>query len=375
MNYLQKLCTLLLILSTITLSADLGKVDLDNLKLENLRENRYFSLLLTEDIDLDNKKIDISYLSESNKVFARIKIPKTPQPKKGYPVVVIAHDKVGASEARDWEFEEDNKSLTGQLISRYLAKGYMVVIPGFRGHGTIKDNEADGIKYLYQLDNESDLITNYYAKDLVNLILGLTFIKDIRVGDVKKRYKSILKMNLKEINLVGVGQGADVVMIALGIIDGNKGIKVSPLKASLWLTESISFEGYRKLWDIEGISSSINIRKNLKDYKNELNRVSTYSTIRERSIDKVSDKNLSKDKIRELIRRIGRYAAFSYIDTPMTIHYPIEDNLSKLWGLALKRYLSVRSKRIYLFGYDKEELSKVGLGVDIDDLFFKDEIY
>ncbi|MGB6128445.1 MAG: hypothetical protein WBG30_06810 [Psychrilyobacter sp.] len=215
---------------------------LENLTISYLKKREYFSTMLLEKTKVeDNKTIYTSYLSDSIKVFAKIQIPETKMPKSGYPVIIITHGRVGVGNAPLWNFGDNDKSLTGNLAKEYRSLGYVVVIPGYRGHGSINGEIAEGLEYLYAYDNESYLIPTFYAIDVVNLIEGIDSLNNIEISSSKKnkfkKYQSSssknLKINLNELCLIGEGQGGDVALTVLGIM-GENTTKNKIKAASIW---------------------------------------------------------------------------------------------------------------------------------------------
>jgi hypothetical protein len=79
----------------------------------------------------------VSYQSDHRLVYARLDIPSIDMPAKGYPVIIFAHGWVGQEKALNYNFGYDLTSLAGELINGYVDAGFIVITPGYLGHGTV----------------------------------------------------------------------------------------------------------------------------------------------------------------------------------------------------------------------------------------------
>ncbi|HAU01549.1 MAG TPA: alpha/beta hydrolase, partial [Porticoccaceae bacterium] len=109
-------------------------------------------------------------------VYARLDIPSTAMPAKGYPVIIFAHGWVGQEKADNYNFGYDLTSLAGELINGYVDAGFMVITPGYLGHGTVDGVQAEGFDIMQSWDNATYLTPTFYAIDLLNLLEGLSFV-------------------------------------------------------------------------------------------------------------------------------------------------------------------------------------------------------
>ena len=176
----------------------------------------------------------VSYQSDLRMVYARLDIPSTAMPAKGYPVIIFAHGWVGQEKADNYNFGYDLTSLAGELINGYVDAGFMVITPGYLGHGTVDGVQAEGFDIMQSWDNATYLAPTFYAIDLLNLLEGLSFVNST---DWKKwAGNKILspKANLNAINLTGHSQGGDVALTALAVSGEDSSIKNTFAAASIW---------------------------------------------------------------------------------------------------------------------------------------------
>jgi hypothetical protein len=176
----------------------------------------------------------VSYQSDLRNVYARLDIPSTPMPAKGYPVILFAHGWVGQKKAADYNFGYDVTSLAGELINGYVDAGFIVITPGYLGHGTVDGVQAEGFDIMQSWDNATYLSPTFYAIDLLNLLEGLSFLNstDWEKWTGSKTLKP--KANLSAINLTGHSQGGDVALTALAVSGEDSSIKNTFAAASIW---------------------------------------------------------------------------------------------------------------------------------------------
>ena len=82
----------------------------------------------------------------------------------------IAHGWVGADGAPGYTFNYAADSYYGDMLDAWVKAGYVVLMPGFRGHGTVNDVPADGLEWIQTYDNGSYLSPIFYAIDILNLL-------------------------------------------------------------------------------------------------------------------------------------------------------------------------------------------------------------
>jgi len=138
--------------------------------------------------------------------------------------VVYAHGWVGEEGAPGYKFGTGSSDFMATILNRFVQEGYVVIVPGFRGHGTVKGAQAEGIEWIKAFDNGSYLSPIFYAVDLLHCLQALVTIELAVPG---------LKVNPKRIYLSGHSQGGDAALTALAISSSPK----LPLKfsaASIW---------------------------------------------------------------------------------------------------------------------------------------------
>ncbi len=162
-----------------------------------------------------------AYRSGGLKVYARIDLPAFPPPEAGYPVVILVHGWVGIEGAPALDFYYDASSNYGQIIDAYVAAGFAVLVPGWRGHGTVNGIPADGIEFLRAWDNGSYISPVFYAIDVLNLLDG--------IGSFAPA-----KLNQQRINLFGHSQGGDVALIVLAAAGEGSRVKHEVHAATIW---------------------------------------------------------------------------------------------------------------------------------------------
>jgi len=114
-----------------------------------------------------------------------------------------------------------------------VKKGFIVLTPGLRGHGTVNKRAADGIEYLSVWDNGSYINPIYYGIDVLNLLDSVDSLDMIDWTQISSNISKV-KVNTRNINIFGHSQGGDVVLTALAV--SGEGSKVRlPLNAgAIW---------------------------------------------------------------------------------------------------------------------------------------------
>lgn len=107
-----------------------------------------------------------SYKSAGLKVHAMVAMPHAPKPANGFPLLVANHGH--HPEPPNYGITADGKNWRpGDYYRRipelFVAEGFMVVMPDFRGH-----NNSEGFEYT-----EGMLESSYYTEDVLNLLAGL----------------------------------------------------------------------------------------------------------------------------------------------------------------------------------------------------------
>ena len=155
-----------------------------------------------------------SYQSDGLRLYARIDVPHAPPPPGGYPVIVFLHGWVGYEAAKDFHFSYTPDSMYAEMIDAYAKAGFVVVTPGYRGHGTVNGEVAGGRASMAAWDNATHLSPILYAIDSLNLIDGLSSVKKLNFGDYG-RNSGRVSLNLKRLYVSGHSQGGDVALTVL----------------------------------------------------------------------------------------------------------------------------------------------------------------
>jgi hypothetical protein len=177
-----------------------------------------------------------SYESDRLHVYSRVDIPPTDMPEDGYPVIVFAHGWVGASGAPTYTFNYGPGSYYGDMLDAYVKAGYVLLMPGFRGHGTVSGMEAEGIEWMYAYDNGSYLSTIFYAIDILNLLDSADSLDD---EDWGAWGVEDVKIDTSRIFLTAHSQGGDAAFTAFTVGSSPK-LDNHFAGASLWAS---SIEG------------------------------------------------------------------------------------------------------------------------------------
>jgi len=197
--------------------------DLADLSVETLRDRHYGSELTVE-YEVPNRSSPsymTSYDSDGLRVYARVDVPASPTPKAGYPVVVVVHGWVGTDDAPDLDFYYNSSSNYSQIIDAYVEAGFAVIVPGWRGHGTVNDVPADGIEFMLAWDNGSYVSPVFYAIDVLNLLDSINSFRHA-------------EFDSNNINLYGHSQGGDVALMALAIAGEGSKVNNRINAASIW---------------------------------------------------------------------------------------------------------------------------------------------
>lgn len=173
----------------------------------------------------------LSYDSDALRVYTRLDVPAVRQPRDGYPVVVFLHGWIGAEAAPASNFSYAPDAYYGRSIDSYVDGGFVVFSPGYRGHGSVDGVAADGIEFLHAWDNGSYLSPLFYAIDVLNLLEGISEIRNLQAPGSEK---GVLKLNGNRIYLAGHSQGGDVALTVLAVAGEGSKVKTQIAGASIW---------------------------------------------------------------------------------------------------------------------------------------------
>ncbi len=96
-----------------------------------------------------------SYRSDGLRVYTRVDVPPGPMPAGGWPVIIFSHGWVGAAGAPSYGFQYSANSYYGDELDAWIKAGFVVLTPGFRGHGTVSGIPAEGLEYIEAYDDGS----------------------------------------------------------------------------------------------------------------------------------------------------------------------------------------------------------------------------
>lgn len=197
---------------------------LSTLALPSLRQRDYLARFELE--ERAGQAARVSYRSDGLRMYARIVAPPSrhQRPPGGWPVVVHAHGWVGETGSPDYRFGVGSADSMAVVLNRFVDAGYVVVIPGFRGHGTVKGVQAEGIEWIKAYDNGSVLSPIFYAVDVLHALQALATIDQTLPG---------LKVDPQRIFLTGHSQGGDAALTALAVSSSPR-LPLQFAAASIW---------------------------------------------------------------------------------------------------------------------------------------------
>lgn len=203
MIFRKSIVLLLLLATASTACANPPPISIDDLR-DADREVR-----LTEVGDFEGGEgfsaILYQYVSAGMNVHAMVARPDVDAPEEGFPVVIFNHGhhpdppKYGITAEGKNHRPGDYYRPIPEL---FVARGYLVVVPDFRGH-----NNSEGFEFT-----EGMLESAYYTEDVLNLIAGLHDIEEI---------------NHEQLFMMGHSVGGEVTLRALLATDKIKA-------ASMW---------------------------------------------------------------------------------------------------------------------------------------------
>jgi len=231
---------------------DTGLASLEDISIESLRERHYQSVIDIE-TRLDNTDTGLeyqqhyssdgspvyntylaSYHSDGNQVYSRIDVPATPPPHDGYPVMVFVHGWVGINDAPEFDFGYKTDSFYSRYIDAFVDAGYLVLTPGWRGHGKVNGIPADGTEFMQAWDNGSYISPIFYAIDVLNLIDGIQTIEQINWEEWGIENDRTPRINATKIHVNGHSQGGDVALTVMAVSGENSSLKNAVHSGSLW---------------------------------------------------------------------------------------------------------------------------------------------
>ena len=174
-----------------------------------------------------------SYDSDGLRLYTRIDIPNAPMPESGYPVVVFCHGWVGIDAAPTFHFSHTPESMYAELIDGYVDAGFVVLTPGYRGHGEVNGVKADGIEFMAAWDNATYVSPTFYAIDVLNLLDGLGSIESLDFTKFPESSAEEVSVDLSRVYLSGHSQGGDVLLTVLAVAGEGGSVKTNIAGAAI----------------------------------------------------------------------------------------------------------------------------------------------
>ncbi|MCP4047841.1 MAG: alpha/beta hydrolase [Gammaproteobacteria bacterium] len=203
-------------------------------RLDTTPGGRAYKLFYSKDGSAEYKSYMSSYRSDGHRIYSRVDIPAAPPPADGYPVMIFVHGWVGLKDAPAFDFGYKTDSRYSDYIDAFVDAGYLVLTPGWRGHGTVNDIPAEGIEFMQAWDNGSYLSPIFYAIDLLNLIDGIQTIENIDWSLWGIDADESPRVNLNKIHVNGHSQGGDSALTVMAVSGENSKLKNAVYSGSLW---------------------------------------------------------------------------------------------------------------------------------------------
>jgi dienelactone hydrolase len=206
--------------------------NLNTLSIDNLRLRAYGSEFIGlqewSNNNTSYRSVIAAYLSDGLRVYARIDIPKKPPPEQGYPVVLFSHGWVGLDNAKNFDFFVDQKSSQGQYLHALAEDGFVVITPGWRGHGTVNGINAEGFEFMQRWDNATYISPIFYAIDMLNALESIQSLTTSKWG------QGSINIDLDKVSLSGHSQGGDSALLVLAIAGESSMVKQPISGASIF---------------------------------------------------------------------------------------------------------------------------------------------
>ncbi len=317
-----------------------------------------------------------SYRSDRLRVYTRVDVPPTPVPAKGYPVIIFSHGWVGEDGAPTYKFNYSANSYYGDMLDAWVKAGYVVLMPGFRGHGTVNGIPAEGLEYIKAYDDGSYLSPMFYAIDILNLLQGVGTLDKVNWSEWGFGAADAVRVDTSRIFLAGHSQGGDAALTALaassskghantfsaasiwsGCFEGRveQGAFYGPQEASLGARTDPAYFPYMPSWWSDSwywgsIADGIAYKKQ-----------QMYDTVREYVADQ-KNADSSRNSLVPIMAHLDAYKAPQFITAPLDLHFSDMDHYSiPSWNADLVRLVRAAGGRAnaYLYKGNSHELKTV----------------
>ena len=276
----------------------------------------------------------VSYPSDKLNLFARINVPSGEMPEQGFPVIVFAHGY--SPDPLDPEYFQ--RPYYETWINAYAKAGYLVIMPGYRGHGVADNKLADGREYF---DKYADLYLTspFYAIDILNLMAGLSTISGVDWREIGIHPRSSCLLDDDNIFLAAHSMGGDVALAVLAVEEKFRA-------ASIWAGVCADIR------DVTEFYTAYEINESQSDTPFEI------------AFDEKWDKvKLAASREPFMLDDINALNGLFYLDdlvTPMILHHGTQDTaVPSEWSVNLHAKLNELGKEstLYLYESNDHELS------------------
>lgn len=307
------------------------------LSVESLRHRSYQSQLsLIKEITAHEgfRAFLLSYESDGLEVFARINIPSGDVPPHGFPVVVFAHG--FSPNPADPDYFQ--RPYYEAWVNAYAKQGYLVIMPGYRGHGVIDGEKADGGEYI---DRYADiyLTSPFYAIDMLNLMATLPSLPLLNWTELGTYSPNTPLADEKNIFLSAHSMGGDVALILLAT---NQQFNA----ASIWAGVCADMK------DVAAFYTQYSLKESQSD--------SSFETIFEAEWHKVTSTAKEAPFHLDDVNDANGFFFLQSIKTPLILHQGMEDSaVSPDWSVTLHKNLSELGLQniLHLYEGNNHELS------------------
>jgi dienelactone hydrolase len=208
---------------------------LEDLSIQALRARHYASdLRVVTRLGSSPRTFMAKYSSDGLRMYTRIDVPASPAPAQGYPVVIFLHGWLSNDTAAAFDFAQREDSQYRHVIETFVAAGFVVVYPGWRGYGTVHGKRADGAEFLAAWNNESYLSPVFFAIDTLNLLDGLGTLDQTDWRNWGFPSAHAVSIDLSQVHIAGHSQGGDVVLTVLAVAGEGSNVRTRIATGSIW---------------------------------------------------------------------------------------------------------------------------------------------